>query len=248
MANLNLENKKSTVASLILHIALIITLIGFKSAHIIIPSRSNGIEVSLVTNDAIAPTARTINPVKTIDPIKTLDNPADVNIKQDNAKNSKKPPSKIIQPVVSKDTDPQTLQQKVQKKNKKQNPQINDLLDQIEPATKSTGKGKSAATGGINGSSDSTNMVGDYADAVIERVRPFVVVPDGLDANAKAIVQVTLLPNMEVYEVKLLKSSGNTEYDNNVQTAINRVKVFPPLPDGAEFTDYRKLRLAFKPQ
>jgi len=52
------ENKNSTIASLILHVILIIGLIGFKSAHILVPSRSEGIEVSLVSNDEVAPTSK----------------------------------------------------------------------------------------------------------------------------------------------------------------------------------------------
>ena len=106
----------------------------------------------------------------------------------------------------------------------------------------------SSATNGVNGSADTDNMASNYADLVIEKVRPFVIIPDGIDESAKAVVEVTLLPNMEVYKIRLLKSSGNDDYDNNIQDAINRVKVFPPLPDGAEFSDYRKLRLTFKPQ
>ncbi|HLX54657.1 MAG TPA: energy transducer TonB, partial [Aquella sp.] len=155
---------------------------------------------------------------------------------------------KIIQPVVAKNTNAQTLQQKPQKKKVKTNTQINDLLDQIAPATKSTGKSKAPATNGAHGTSDTNNMINNYADLVIEKVRPFVIIPDNLDSSAKAIVQVTLLPSMEVYDIKLLKSSGNTEYDDNVQQAIDRVRVFPPLPEKAEFKDYRVLRLIFKPQ
>ncbi len=72
--------------------------------------------------------------------------------------------------------------------------------------------------------------------------------PDELDPDAKAVVEITLLPNMQVFSQKLIKSSGNAEYDNNIQQAINRAGTFPPLPDGADFTDYRKIRLTFKPQ
>jgi len=244
-----LKNKNSTIASIVFHAILIIGLIGFKSAHILVPSRSEGIEVSLVSDDEVAPTSRSVSQVKNNEPIKTLTDKADINIKQENAKHNKPQPSKIIQPVVAKNTNAQTLQQKPQKKKKvKTNTQINDLLDQIAPATKSTGKSKAPATNGAHGTSDTNNMINNYADLVIEKVRPFVIVPDNLDSSAKAIVEVTLLPSMEVYDIKLIKSSGNTEYDDNVQQAIDRVRVFPPLPDKAEFKDYRVLRLTFKPQ
>ncbi|MCE3268636.1 MAG: hypothetical protein K0R49_888 [Burkholderiales bacterium] len=243
-----MKNRNSTIASLIFHIVLIIGLIGFKNTHILVPSRSDGIEVSLVSSDEIAPTTKTITKVVSPEPVKTIDTKADININQDTARKNKPQPSKIIQPVVTKNTDTKTLQQKPQKKKQKPNNQINDLLDQIAPATKATGKRKAQAENGVNGTSDTDNMINNYADLVIEKVRPFVIVPDNIDNNTKAIVEVTLLPNMEVYDIKLIKSSGNQEYDNNVQQAIDRVRVFPPLPDKAKFSDYRVLRLTFKPQ
>ena len=78
--------------------------------------------------------------------------------------------------------------------------------------------------------------------------RPFVQVPDDINPKAVATIKVELYPNLNVKSVKLIKSSGNAMYDQNVQTAIMRVKVFPALPDGANFVDYRILKLTFKPQ
>lgn len=240
------ENKNSTIASLILHLVLIIGLISFKSAHIMVPSRSDGIEVNLISSDEVAPNSPAITKLKTATQVKALDKPADVNLKQDNAQINKPQPSKVLQPDKAKKVNVNTLQQKPGKK--KQNQQINDLLNDVVPATQTTGKGKSQAAKGANGSSDTDNMVHNYADLVIERVRPFVIIPDNLDENVKAVVEVTLLPSMEVYDIKLVKSSGNPDYDNNVQQAIDRVRIFPPLPDGAQFADYRVLRLTFRPQ
>jgi TonB family protein len=243
------EYKNSTVVSLVFHIILIIGLIGFKSAHILVPSRSNGIEVSLVSDDEIAPTTKNISQVKNPEPIKTVTDNADIHVKQTDAKQNKPAPSKVIQPTVAKNPNPNTLQQKPQKKKVKTNKQINDLLNQITPSDTASGKTKSQVTGGVDsGTSDTDNMISNYADLVIQKVRPFVVIPDNLDNNAKAIVDVTLLPSMEVFDIKLIKSSGNSDYDNNVQQAIDRVRVFPPLPDKAKFSDYRVLRLTFKPQ
>lgn len=241
------ENKNSTIASLIFHLILIIGLISFKSAHIIIPSRSNGIEVSLISSDEAAPPAKSVKQIRTTEPIKTLNNPADINIKEENLKQNSPKPSKIIQPVIAKNTNVETLQQKPQKQNK-QNTQINDLLNDIAPATHVKGHTKAEAANGANGTSDTKNMINNYADLVIEKVRPFVIIPDNINSNAKAIVEVTLLPNMEVYDIKLIKSSGNSDYDNNIQQALDRVRIFPPLPDGADFNDYRILHLTFKPQ
>ena len=245
-----LLRRNSTTISVILHILLIIAAIGFKSAHIIVPSRSDGIEVSLISSDEISPDSRKPTETKPIlEPIKTIDTDADIKLKQENQHKQKAKTNKIIQPKAeTTPTQTHTVQQKPQK-NKikvKPNAQINDLLTSIS-TTKSTGKGKHHVAQGAHGSSDTNNKMNNYADLVIERVRPFVIIPDNLDNNANAVAEVTLLPNMEVYEVKLKKSSGNSEYDNNVQQAINRVKVFPPLPHGEKFADYRKLILHFRP-
>ena len=83
---------------------------------------------------------------------------------------------------------------------------------------------------------------------MINAVRPFVQVPDDINPKAVATIKVELYPNLNVKSVKLIKSSGNAMYDQNVQTAIMRVKVFPALPDGANFVEYRILKLTFKPQ
>ena len=60
------------------------------------------------------------------------------------------------------------------------------------------------------------------------------------------IVKVVLLPNMNVYSTKVIKSSGNIIYDNNVVNAINIVKKFPDIPEGEKWLDYRVINLTFK--
>lgn len=113
--------------------------------------------------------------------------------------------------------------------------------------TTSVRKGK-ALGGNPNGTSDSNNLIGNYADQVINAVRPFVLIPDDVNPKAKAIVKVVLNPNLSVRSVSLTKSSGNAQYDQNVQNAIMRLKVFPPLPDNANYVDFRILNLTFRPQ
>ena len=123
--------------------------------------------------------------------------------------------------------------------------QFDDMISDITPTIN---KHSGTATGGsASGTSNSNSLVGNYADLVVRTVRPFVIIPTNISKNAIAIVQVTLLPNMKVYKIKLIKSSGNIDYDNNVQQAIKNVSVFPPLPDGAKFNDYRQLKLIFQP-
>lgn len=249
---------KSTVVSLMLHLFVGIALLIFSNTtNVLVPSRSDGVEVSLVSmpNQIVEPYTP---PVKIqVAPIKVMDTPADINVKQNNKpvpapKPKVETPKPIAKPIstptpapVQATPQPAKVQTKVKPINKKA--QINDLLgDSISTNSASIRKGK-ALGGNPNGTSDSNNLIGNYADQVINAVRPFVQVPDDIDSKAAAIVRVELYPNMNVKSAKLIKSSGNTLYDQNVQSAVIRLKVFPALPDGAKFVDYRILKLTFKP-
>lgn len=86
-----------------------------------------------------------------------------------------------------------------------------------------------------------------YAAKVQAKIRPFIQLPSELQGNPKAVVLVTLLPSLEVRDVKLLSSSGNSAYDAAVQRAIWEAGTFPSLPTGGRFIDYRQLKLEFRP-
>lgn len=245
------NNTKSTILSIGLHLGIASLLFVFsKPISVLIPSRSDGIEVSLVSQPA-----QTVQPyipqVKNIPaPIKTLNTAADVNLNQPTTQPKPQPsqkpevkPSPVAKLPPAPSPVPSTVHKPINKK-----AQINDLLgDTVSENTTSIRKGK-ALGGNPNGTSDTDNLIGNYADLVIGAVRPFVIIPDDVDSKAKAIVKVELYPNLNVKSVSLVRSSGNAAYDQNIQTAIMRVKVFPPLPDGAKFTDYRILKLTFRPQ
>lgn len=230
---MNKNNHKSTLLSITLHVLVLVCALNFKTANILVPSRSDGMEVSLVTQADIAP-ARVIEVKQESLKIENIDN-ADIKVKQ--ADITPAPPKPLVKPQVVK----------VVKKSVKNVTQINDLINDLTPSQHS-GNSHGSAKGGSNlGTADSNNLVTNYADLVINQIRPLVLIPDEIDPNIKAIVQVTLLPNMKVYQVILIKSSGNIDYDNNILQAVNRVNTFPPLPDGANFSNFRKLRLTFRP-
>lgn len=259
------RSRTSTTLSLLLHGLLIFLLIYVKNTHILVPSRSDGVQISLISNEdlpkpVIIPKAVIAN--TPVDVVKTLNTPADINLKDAVKPKIRKmpmpaptPTPKVIPPKVVKaqptivPTAKKLVMPKAPKPKVKPNAAINDLLNDLEPSAQNTGTSKAVATGGSSfGSSDTKNLANNYADLVINQVRPYVIIPDGVDSSVVATVDVTLLPNMQVYRVTLVHSSGNSDYDNNVIQAINRVKTFPSLPDGAVFSDYRKLRLLFHPQ
>ncbi|BAK75079.1 protein TolA [Pseudogulbenkiania sp. NH8B] len=133
------------------------------------------------------------------------------------------------------------------------NPEADDLLADLG-SSNTTKKGNARSdqagqkTGVVGGSANGTSLNLDgYASKVQAKVKPLVQVPPELSGNPKAVVQVTLLPSLEVRAVRLLASSGNTAYDEAVQRAIWEAKTFPSLPAGASFTDFRQLKLEFRP-
>lgn len=255
------HNKTSNLISIGLHIAIIALLMIFsKPEQILIPSRSDGMEVSLVSMPE-QEVVKTYTPQVKAEPapIKTLDTPADINIKQKTTPVAKPQEAPIAKPIIKPEVKPEPnkkqtetkqplpSESKTKKESTSKKAQINDLLgDVLSDSNTSVRKGK-ALGGNPNGTSDSNNLIGNYADQVINAVRPFVVLPDNLNTSAKAIVKVELYPNLHVKSVTLIKSSGNPQYDQSVQNAITRVKIFPALPNGANFVDYRILKLTFRP-
>lgn len=106
-----------------------------------------------------------------------------------------------------------------------------------------------AANGVAGGVPNGSALARDnYAAKVQSRVRPLVQLPPELKGNPKAVVQVQLLPTLEVRAVKLLQSSGSPAYDEAVQRAIWEAKTFPALPSGMGFNEVRQIRLEFRPK
>ena len=231
------KNKRGLWISLLFHILLLAIILNLKNADILVPSRSDGMEVQLISQ--MPQVVQREAPIKPSMDIVQNNNDALVKLKQEDIKPIPKIAPKIQTPPKVDPSPPPTTKPVI-------NSDVDDLLNGLAP---SKGKSKGVATGGTNlGTSDSSNLTANYADLVIARIRPYILMPDNLDTNIKVVIEVTLLPNMQIYKVKLLHSSGNSLYDDAVQQAINRVQVFPPIPDGAKFNDFRKLKLTFKPQ
>ena len=244
------NRKSSTIASLILHVIVIWAVFSVKSAHILIPSRSDGMTVSLITPEELHSDNTPSKIVTQISNIQTTKS-AEINLKATPTKAVEKPiPTPVPKPVPPKVIDKPKQAKTVHaiKKKNQANNTVNDLLSDLSPS-KSSGKSKNSATGGSDaGTADTNNLIANYADKVIAAVRPYVAIPPDVNANNIAIVEVTLLPNLQIYSIHLLQSSGNATYDSNVEDAIGKVGTFPDLPDGAKFTDYRKLQLTFTPE
>jgi colicin import membrane protein len=79
-------------------------------------------------------------------------------------------------------------------------------------------------------------------------VKRFIVLPPNLQGNPEVEFDVVLLPGGEVLGVKLRKSSAVAAYDNAVERAIIKAQPLPLPPDPTLFSDFRELKLKFRPK
>lgn len=128
-----------------------------------------------------------------------------------------------------------------------------ELLAELDELPSGPGHGKISQAGAKSGSrSGAANGQADlklqYAEAVRNRVRPYIVIPDGIKGNPEAVIEVIILPTLEIRSTRVLRSSGSPAWDQAVLAALAEVRRFPALPKGAEFTDYRRITLNFRPR
>jgi colicin import membrane protein len=90
-------------------------------------------------------------------------------------------------------------------------------------------------------------MVNEYKAKIVAKIRRNIVKPPDVKDDARAEFRVTLLPDGSVLLTKLIKSSGNPAYDNNVERAILKSSPLPLPPDVALFKRFRVLILNFRP-
>lgn len=85
-----------------------------------------------------------------------------------------------------------------------------------------------------------------WVDRIRNKIRGNIVLPPDIKGNPEALFLVTLLPNGEVLQARLVISSGHTAYDERVLHAI--LKSSPlPKPDSPGLFE-RELKLTFRPK
>lgn len=90
-----------------------------------------------------------------------------------------------------------------------------------------------------------------YKALISARIRSKIVMPPDVPDNALAIFDITLLVDGSVLDKKLIKSSGNVAYDNEVERAIKKAEPLPlPKSDAVRerFINPNHLKLKFSPQ
>ncbi len=95
-----------------------------------------------------------------------------------------------------------------------------------------------------------TSEVEKYRALIIAKIRSKIVLPPEVPDNARAIYDITLLPDGSVLDRKLIKSSGYSQYDDEVERAILKAQPLPlPTDETAKeyFINPKHLNLKFSP-
>ena len=171
--------------------------------------------------------------------------------KQDNSKFTNKLLDNLLDNTNHKEYDPHKNNKTIVKEQiqKQQLKQLMDTLNAHDDVLKNGDSNAKFVGGNKLGSSNSKELLNNYADLVINKILPYVKIPNEVINNhhIATIVKVSLSIDMHVKNATLISSSGNNEYDNSVVSAIYKVAIFPPLPSGAKFSDYQILFLKFRP-
>jgi colicin import membrane protein len=95
--------------------------------------------------------------------------------------------------------------------------------------------GQAGATGGPNATGSAQRDAGpsaSYAGRIVARVKPNIVLTDSVPSTLLAVVEVRAAPDGTIVGRRLVKSSGNSTWDNAVLRAIDRTEILPRDTDG----------------
>lgn len=92
-----------------------------------------------------------------------------------------------------------------------------------------------------------SRQVQQYALRIVTAVRSKIIVPPGVNGNAKAEVDVTIATNGLVTSSKMITSSGHAAYDAAIYHAIDAAQPLPIPSDPEMFQRVSELRLVFRP-
>jgi len=122
------------------------------------------------------------------------------------------------------------------------------MLDQDMAAEASQLKGIEAKALADRRAAELGRIVADFRDKIRAKIRGYTRIPENLSGNPQARFEVSVLPTGEIVGVKLIKSSGNTAYDQAVERAIYKSSPLPTPTDKDAIAQFRKLDLKFQPK
>lgn len=91
-------------------------------------------------------------------------------------------------------------------------------------------------------------IVADYKSRINAKIKRHIILPPEIQGNPQAEFEVILLPGGEVLSIKLVRSSGQTAYDNAVERAIYKAQPLPLPSEPSLFGRFRELNLKFRPR
>jgi len=108
--------------------------------------------------------------------------------------------------------------------------------------------GLAGASGGVNATGSALRSAGPsagYAGRIRARIKPNIVFTDDITGNPTADVEVRTAPDGTIVGRKLIKSSGNPDWDAAVLKAIDKTEVLPRDIDGRVPST---LEISFRPK
>jgi len=90
------------------------------------------------------------------------------------------------------------------------------------------------------------NLLGQYKQAIRQRVQRYWRPPANYSKGQTAEVQVTQIPSGDVTDVKILSCSGSSAFCDSVVSAVQHASPLPPAPDPEVFQ--RVIQFAFRPE
>ena len=108
--------------------------------------------------------------------------------------------------------------------------------------------GMAGATGDENATGTAQRAAGpsdSYGGSIRARIKPNITFTEEITSNASADVEVRCAPDGTIVGKKLIKSSGNTAWDNAVLKAIDKTEVLPRDTDGRV---HSPLVISFRPK
>ncbi|NOT18305.1 MAG: cell envelope integrity protein TolA [Sulfuriferula sp.] len=157
---------------------------------------------------------------------------------------------KLVEQKITEQKQAQQAKADVQKQQAQKQAALRQLIAQ-QSQTELKNESARALVGQKNAASaskqaaDMSKMQNEYVEKIKAKIRGKIILPDSLQGNPQARFAVSLLPTGEVLQVKLLRGSGQSAYDDAVERAILKASPLPMPPDASLMAQFRELDLKF---
>lgn len=85
----------------------------------------------------------------------------------------------------------------------------------------------------------------DYIDKVRRQIRGNMLYRSK-SGNPEAMFEITLRPDLSIASVKRVRASNDAAFDRAVQRAIEKMRRYPALPAGVDFSQFAKHKIKYR--